>query len=146
MKPYKFFSLLLALLTTVSLKAQYDDIYYDPNRDSRSKSTTTINSRNNAPQQNNNYDDNASEYDNEYYEGDYYEYDDDYDDYQYSTRIQRFHRPVRGFNYYAPVYSDYYYYDPFYYDRFFSRPGVTIVLGGNNYWNKVPNFTKPDCC
>jgi hypothetical protein len=140
MKLYRFFPALFVLFSTVTLNAQHDDIYYDPSRDSRSTKTTTPTYRNNDSQSNRNYD-NTSDYDNEVYEGEYYEYDDEYDDYYYASRIKRFHRPVRGFDYYDFAYSDYYYYDPFYYSRW-NNPGVTVVFGGNSYWNNWNRFNR----
>jgi len=60
---------------------------------------------------------------NYYYETDDFE-DDSYYDYSYSARINRFYRPYNGFNYYAPCYTDLYYYtyDPYYW-------GTSIYVG-----------------
>jgi hypothetical protein len=140
MKQYTLLTILVMMLTANIAQAQYDDIYYDPSRDTR-KATP---SRSTSQKE---YRDDSNEYntanDEQYYEGgdNYYEYDDDYDDYQYSSRIRRFHRPVRGFGYYDHAYVDYYYYDPFYYDRFFMQPNI-IVGFGNSYWNRYNRFNR----
>jgi hypothetical protein len=139
MRRYSIFPILIALLSTVSLKAQYDDVYYDPSRDARK--TTRTESRNTPATTRNNDDNSASDYDDQYDQSEYYEYDDEYDDYQYSSRIRRFHRPVRGFSYYDLTYVDYYYYDPFYYDRMFARPSFNISFG-NSYFNRYDRFNR----
>ena len=61
------------------------------------------------------------------YEEDYYNNESHYD-YSYSSRISRFHRPMYYSNYYAGIYTDYYWYynDPFYY-------GTSIYYGYNWY-------------
>jgi hypothetical protein len=140
MKKWIFLATMMTLMS-LSVKAQFDDVYYDPARDSRPTATTT---RSQTPQPR--YEDNTaqSRSDDEYYDngstgGDYYEYDEDYDDYKYSTRIRRFHRPYSGFNYYSDAYVDYGYYDPNYYNRF--NRGVTIIVG-NGYWNRWNSFNR----
>ncbi len=143
MKKWIFFATLMTLMS-VTVKAQFDDVYYDPAKDSR-PATTTTRSQNQQPR----YSDNqkSSNNDDEYYDngasnggGDYYEYDEDYDDYAYSTRIRRFHQPLRGFDYYSTAYVDYGNYDPYYYNRYFS-PGVTIIVG-NGYWNRWNSYNR----
>jgi hypothetical protein len=53
---------------------------------------------------------------------------DNYYDYSYSSRLRRFHRPMRYSNYYGGIYTDYYWYthDPFY-------CGTNIYYGYNWY-------------
>ena len=134
MRRYTIFPILIALLSTVSLTAQYDDVYYDPSRDNRNTRTESRNTKATN-------DNSANDYDDQNNQDEYYEYDDEYDDYQYSSRIRRFHRPVRGFSYYDLAYVDYYYYDPFYYDRMFARPTIMFSFG-NNYWNRWNRFNR----
>ena len=141
MKKWIFIATMMTLMS-LSVKAQFDDVYYDPARDSRPTATTT---RSQTPQPRYNDNDAQSAADNEYYSngasgGDYYEYDDDYDDYRYSTRIRRFHRPYTGFEYYSNAYVDYGNYDPSYYNRMFN-PGVTIIVG-NGYWNRWNSYNR----
>ena len=66
---------------------------------------------------------------NNYY-GDYYEDDDDY---EYASRINRFHRPMYNYGYYDPYYTNMYYYnnDPFYW-------GTSIYIGYQSsfFWNR----------
>jgi hypothetical protein len=80
--------------------------------------------------------------------------DDDFD-YQYSTRIRRFHAPARGFSYYSNYYVDNYWYDPFmagvniytispYYNRFSWGWGYPFANGYNPHfysgWNSWGSF------
>ena len=63
---------------------------------------------------------------------------DDYYDYEYASRIRRFHAPVYSNYYYDDVYTNSYWYDPFPYNV-----GLSIYSGGfygnnwgwNNGWN-----------
>lgn len=48
---------------------------------------------------------------NNYYNGDNYDYNNEYYDYEYSSRIRRFHRPYGGYGYYDNCYTNYYWYD-----------------------------------
>ncbi len=113
MRNIRLFSLLLfGLALSVGAWAQ-DDLYYDPTTDRR-----TYESR--SREQNNVT---RRVYDDEY---DYY--DDGYD-FEYSSRIRRFHRPLRIVDYYDPFFVDMWMYDPFF------TPGVTIYVGGfADYW------------
>lgn len=54
---------------------------------------------------------------NNYYNGDNYDFDNEYYDYEYTSRIRRFHRPTGRYGYYDDYYTNYYYYnyDPYYY-------------------------------
>lgn len=54
---------------------------------------------------------------NNYYNGDNYNFENEYYDYEYTSRIRRFHRPVGRYGYYDDYYTNYYYYnyDPYYY-------------------------------
>ncbi len=122
-----FGSLFAMMLVSSGLKAQYDDMYYDPD-DFRSTQTD------------------RGYYDNEepasFNEDDYRDRtsasnsDDEYYNYYYSSRIRRFNRPYSGFGYYDPVYVDMAYYDPFF------RPAGTTVLIYNNPYGSAfrPGF------
>jgi hypothetical protein len=137
MKRYSLFALLMVLFTVSSVKAQYDDIYYDPARDARS-TTRTKQSQTRQYEDNNG---NSTEYDSEYLADDYFEYDDDYDDYYYASRIRRFARPMRGFGYYDYAFVDYFYYDPFYNNRFWNRPTLMFSFG-NDYWSRYNSWNR----
>jgi len=115
-----FVAALFAMALTVPANAQ-DDLYYDPAKDAK------------APATNTRYDDEYNEPGNvtRRYNGDDDEYadDDDYA-YEYSSRVRRFHRPVRSVDYYDPFYVDLYNYDPFF------LPGNSIyTYGYNDYWS-----------
>lgn len=87
----------------------YDqDDYYQPQNSSTSNNTQQY----------------VDESGNTYITNNYYgDYDDDYD-YFYASRINRFHRPIWGFGYYDPFYTNMYWYnyDPFWY-------GTSIYAG-----------------
>ena len=141
-----FVSTLVLVGLTTSAFAQFDDLYYDPNRNS-SPVEDVVDPNNNAR---------YSSYDDESYE--YYEdwdgyYDDyyDYDDYQYSTRIRRFWSPSYNIGYYSPVWG-YSWRDPFWdpwynswYDPWYGGNSVVVVFGNSgwgswNRWNRWNNW------
>lgn len=134
MKNYRlavFLTLLLAGGLSLTATAQYDDLYYDPDRDSEYNYQGNYSSGDNTYITNSgvNYDD--SEYDY---------YDDEEYDYYYSSRIRRFHRPYYGFSYFDPVYVDMFYYDPFF------TPGLTMLIYddfyGFNSWNRWNRWNR----
>lgn len=101
------FATVLLLLST-SLIAQFDDVYYDPDRQSE-KSTRSL------PKENYSDDQNTST-DSKSYNNQEYGYDDEYSedyDYYYTSRIKRFHQGRTNFDYYDPYFVDVYHYDPF---------------------------------
>ena len=116
----------LALLTAMlTLPAQaQDDLYYNPATDRVTRTTTTT-----TTTVEDNYEPSSGvtrRYDNE--DGYAYEDEDDYA-YEYSSRVRRFHRPVRTMDYYDPMYVDLWNYDPFF------QPGASIyTYGFNDYW------------
>jgi hypothetical protein len=69
---------------------------------------------------------------NNYYSGDNYDYSNEYYDYEYSSRIRRFHRPYARYSYYDDCYTNYYWYDnnPFNY-------GVSLYTS-YGWWNPRP--------
>lgn len=132
--------MVLALgLSNVAL-GQYDDLYYDPDRDAGTYNTSIEKSRPADNATTSRYDDDdEADYDNNTaggYDNDEYEYYDDYD-YYYTARVRRFHRPYYGFNYFDPVYADLYYYDPF------INPGVTVLIyDGYSSWNNWNSWRR----
>lgn len=111
--------LTFSILSGTALQAQvYDDLYFDPDQDTELYDYSRTADRG--------YDDYNDDYrlEDEYaynYDADEYDYYNDYDFY-YTSRIRRFHRPVYGFGYYDPIYTDVVYYDPF------LRPGLTTLI------------------
>lgn len=69
---------------------------------------------------------------NNYYSGDHYDYNNEYYDYEYSSRIRRFHRPYGRYGYYDNCYTNYYWYDynPYNY-------GVSVYTS-YNWWYPRP--------
>jgi hypothetical protein len=141
---YKATLVILSILLyqTVAV-AQFDDLYYVPNKSGTSSGYN--NSANNSYGNQNNYDNDA--YDQYDYDGDMYDNYDDYD-YQYSRRIRKFHRVNPGFGFYDP-----FFYDPFmnpWYNPYafgpvwigrpmnpWFRPGLSICY---NRWNRMGSF------
>lgn len=117
--PWMFVALFAAVLSAPAI-AQ-DDLYYDPATDAKKTqpvATTTYDEYDEPSKVTRRYDDD-----------DYYEEDNEYA-YEYSSRIRRFHRPVRVVDYYDPFFVDLYNYDPFF------LPGNTIyTYGYNDYWS-----------
>jgi hypothetical protein len=105
----------IALILTTSFwgMAQFDDLYYDPDRNVGQETYTYSESNFNTSNQ---------------FDDQFYDFEDDYDFY-YSSRIRRFHNVRSGFGFYDPYFVDMFYYDPFAF-----RPGVTIYIG--NGWNR----------
>ena len=120
MKKYSLslLTLLVAMAMPFTGWSQYDDLYYNP--DKQTKNTNFYNPDQRSDYGNyDNYDD-----DSEWDESEY-EYFDEYD-YNYSSRIRRFHRPMRGFDYYSDFYTDIYFYDPWAWNTF--GPGTNTPL------------------
>ena len=125
-----FTLIIAAFISQASLKAQFDDLYYDPDRDRQVS--------------------NNSEFVEEdgYYDVDEYNYEDDYyyDDYDYATRINRFRRAGRALDYFSMAYMmnswNAWGYDPFYDPFIMGSPGLAININiGNNWgWNRWNNF------
>src|SRR5690606_8979679 len=127
-------SMFLVVFST-GLNAQYDDLYFDPDRDDDYYTSANNRYDDNDDQS---YQDNQSQRDDD---DDDYDYDDDDYDFQYTSRIRRFHRPYYGFDYYDPCYVDMYHYDPYW-----NPGGVTVLIydspwsynrwNGWNRWNR----------
>ncbi|MBK7855477.1 MAG: hypothetical protein IPJ79_11760 [Bacteroidetes bacterium] len=75
---------------------------------------------------------------NTYVTNNYYE-EDDYYDYYYASRIRRFHRPLWGYSYYDPFYTNSYWYD---YNPY--SWGTSIYLGYN--WWAPSAWYSPSYC
>lgn len=130
-----FLALIIAtFLSQGTVSAQFDDLYYDPDRDQQLTQ--------------------ESEYvdDDGYYDVDEYNYEDDYyyDDYDYATRINRFRRPARYIDYYSACYLNNSWntwgYDPFF-SPFYggSAFAININIGnswGFNRWNRWNRYNN----
>jgi hypothetical protein len=135
-----FLAIFLALISQ-GIQAQFDDIYYDPDQTGTSREMKS---------QKEHY---SRDKDNQSYSGQKeYAYDDenaewDNQDYYYTSRIKRFHRPYWGFDYYNTCYVDNYFYDPFDFDPFFyNRDIYTSGYGYRDYyrwrtWHLNPWFS-----
>lgn len=103
MKRYSFLVAVL-MMWSVGAFAQYDDLYYNPDNNVSESTTVT------SPSSDQNY---AAMRGNQLSSYESQNFDNDEYDYYYTSRIRRFHRPLYGFNYFDPYYTDLYYYDPF---------------------------------
>lgn len=120
MKNLNLLSLVAFLLTSISLSAQFDDLYYVDQDDS--DFSYEMNDKN--------YHDAAyADVDSEDY--DYYT---EYDDY-YTARIRRFSRPA-GFNYYSSYNTNNVFYDPFY---SYYAPSYAVFDRNNRTYGYSPN-------
>lgn len=133
-------ALMVAMLTTTAF-AQFDDLYYDPDKDAGYFSTKVIQEADNNSSDPGYTGGNYGNDDDYYYDGDDYDenygYNDDDYDYYYSSRIRRFHRPYTGFGFFDPCYVDVYNYDPFF------TPGVTILIYDDySYWRRWNRFQR----
>ncbi len=119
MKFYKITALIVTLLVVgaFGVQAQWDDVYYDPDKDVIVESTNRYSSRTDNTRSSRYYDDEQGYY-------------NDYDFY-YTSRIRRFHRPMFGFGFFDPVYIDAMYYDPF------MRPGMTMLIYDDYYTRRA---------
>jgi hypothetical protein len=147
-----FLAIFLAMISQ-GIQAQFDDIYYDPNRDQ--SATEKINTNTNTKEETYNQPENEGRI-----ASDSYAYDDESasweeQDYYYASRIKRFHRPYYGFDYYNSCYVDNFYYDPFDFDPFFYNRDIYVSsIGYNDYyrwrrwnsWNRYSYWNQWDVC
>lgn len=105
MSMYRILGFIILSFVSYQTFAQFDDVYYDPKKDGVDYNQRSVVKT--VQTDNNNYSDDG------YYDDDEYDYYDNEDDYTYTRRIQRFHRPNAGFNYFDPFYNDVVFYDPF---------------------------------
>lgn len=142
-------ALFLAFISQ-SIQAQFDDIYYDPDRNAapyntQVSPTPTRDDLKDSGDEYRSYNPQESSYDDEYGEW-------ENQDYYYTSRIKRFHRPVYGFGFYDPFYTDYYYYDPYefnpwYYDRdIYSSSWRFYASTGPVFWSFRPYWSYWDYC
>jgi hypothetical protein len=122
-----------------AVQAQFDDIYFNP---SEKKASSKGISKSQQIQE-----------DVYAYEEDDYAIEEDLSDYDYyyTARIRRFHRPLRGFNYFDPFYSDMWFYDPGM--MMTMAPGVSLLIHTNPWsfnrfnrfspWNSWDPFFNP---
>ena len=142
-----YLALFLAFISQ-GIHAQFDDIYYDPDKDQQ---VPYSNQRNQDVPDKDEYSHgkekhlNANDSD---YDDAYSEWDDQ--DYYYASRIKRFHRPYHGFDYYSPCYADYYFYDnyeysdPWFFDRdIYSTRWYYYDSYRWNRWNSYRYYSRP---
>ena len=109
------------------IQAQFDDIYYDPNK-IREKERIRYEEPVKVEEETT-----PAEFSRDDYDDDFGEWEDQ--DYYYSSRIKRFHRPYRGFDYYDPIYVSYYVYDPFAFDPwYYDRDIYMMGYGYRDYY------------
>lgn len=141
-------TMILTAAVVMTAQAQYDDVYFDPNRDA--PASLTKGKRYDYTGSNKNtgdytYDDKTFDYEDA--DPSVTQADDEYD-FQYTSRIRRFSRPLYGFNYFDPYYVDVAYFDPYF------TPGATVLIYDNfnsfgafnswrrwNRWNNVNQFS-----
>lgn len=135
--------LLSACTTTYNTHVYPDDVYYSSRNNEPSSNEIIMEEPSNVnpePDYSTSEiieDENGDTYvTNNYYEGDNYRfYNEDDNDYYYTSRIRRFHRPYSGFSYWGSCYTDYYWYtyNPSYY-------GVSIYVGWGQPWYSRPYY------
>jgi hypothetical protein len=119
-----FLAVFLALITQ-GIQAQFDDLYFDPDQDSGKKEYYRDNDRDSYKK---------NDLEEDFYDDDYREWEDQ--DYYYSSRIKRFHRPYRGFDYFHGCYIDYVFYDPYDFNPwYFSGNIYSSHYGYRDYYN-----------
>lgn len=134
------------ILTSWTIQAQYDDVYYSASSRTKAKpvKTSEYSDYSNSSSTDEDYYDEESEYDN--YDEDSYDNFDEYD-YAYTHRIRRFHRPLAGRSFYDPFYLDPWNYDPFYYSSGFGFITPRIGAGFYSYsdfnrWNRFSRYNR----
>lgn len=142
----KVWLLSIAILMAGSASAQYDDMYFDPEKDrgffdgyQANKNTRSGKNSYDYTNRNRGYEDDYAYEDEYYYDDQEYAYYDDYD-FHYSSRVRRFHQPYYGFGFFDPVYVDMSYYDPF------MMPGATVLIYDDvfafNNWYRFNRFNR----
>lgn len=147
-------ALFLAFISQ-GIQAQFDDIYYDPDKDSKPVESRYYEEDKDGSQDGQKNLSHETDPDDEgYYDDTNGEWEDQ--EYYYTSRIKRFYRPAYGFGYYDPFYTYNYYYDPYdfdpwYYDRdiyssswrfnFYTGP-----IRWSNYYSYRPFWSYWDAC
>ncbi|MFK7799087.1 MAG: hypothetical protein AB8E82_16665, partial [Aureispira sp.] len=138
--------LLTQMAVAQNSNTQYDDLYFDGVEETPSYTAAN----NQAPEavntQNEVYDDeisttesiqqNTRSYENYAQE----QGNADPYDYQYSSRIRRFHNPAPGFSYYSNYYVDNYWYEPYAANYY----GTSIYIGPSIGWNRWNRWNRWD--
>lgn len=127
------FGILFICLFSVATNAQIaDDLYYTPN-------TVNFTVEDNVVEETASVD--AVNDDTQFYAGDVSNYDQAYeDDYYYQSRLRRFCNPYSGLSYYAPAYTNPYYYNnsPFAWsNNIYYQP-----VYGQNWWNNNRSYNN----
>jgi hypothetical protein len=136
-----FLALFLALISQ-GIQAQFDDIYYDPDRNESTKEVKKERTTDNYTKEDSYNKESNESY---YYDDDYTDWEDN--DYYYASRIKRFHRPYVGFDYYHGCYVDNYFYDPFDFNPFFYDRDIYVSSYGYRdyhrwrHWQFSPWYT-----
>lgn len=122
--------------TEQSVESVGDNSKFDQTSDQRYSSNNQSIQNNDSTQKNPSYSNSETYTDengNAYVTNNYY--NDDYYDYEYSSRLRRFHQPNLRYNYYDDYYTNSYWYsyDPYSY-------GTSIYLGYNWYWPHYSYF------
>lgn len=125
-RTFAFLAVVFATMWAMSSFAQ-DDIYYIPGQTAS------------QPTETQQYSDTEG---NTYVTNNYYNSDNDeyvyYDDFEYSTRLRRFHHSYNNFGYYSNYYTNPYFYDPFWAPapsfNSWWRPSFAVSFGFGNPW------------
>jgi len=127
------FGILFCCLFVVTTNAQIaDDLYYTPN-------TVDFTVQDNVVEETASAD--AVNDDTQFYTGDVSNYDQAYeDDYYYQSRLRRFCNPYSGLSYYAPAYTNSYYYNnsPF----AWSNNIYNQQVYSQNWWNNNRTYNN----
>ncbi len=137
MKLKLFLATLLITNFSLVINAQFDDLYYDPNKDAALSTSSSGQYTDNSNATSSDFDDQSYDYYDEIDDNDYY--NSDYDDYQYSTRMRRFGRPSACITYYSPIWGFGWrdpYYNPYYDNYFYGNNAAVVVIGNSWGWNR----------
>jgi hypothetical protein len=147
MKLKLFLATLLITNYSLVINAQFDDLYYDPNKDATTNVSVSDQQSNNSVLASPGFDDESYSYYDEIDDNDYY--NSDYNDYQYSTRIRRFNRPSASIAYYSPIWGFGWrdpYYNPYFDNYNFGNNAVVVVVGNSWGWNRWNRWNSWNNC
>ncbi|MDC0230711.1 hypothetical protein OAK19_02005 [Aureispira] len=137
---------------------EYDDIYFDGEEKVMLNKNNNVNNINDAASEIEEYEDEISETETVtkgYYEEEYI-VDENYEpyEYEYSSRVRRFHNNAPGFSYYSNYYIDNYWYNsygPYCYGTsiynspnygYYNSWGSSCYHGWNNHYNHYHNYNN----
>ncbi len=131
--------------STYDASAPYDEVYAT-SRESSKSTPETVTVRSQPVESTTSYE--GDYYAPEYEEGEFES--DEYYDYEYSSRLKRFHNDNPGFDYYSNYYTDNYYYsgDPYYMGSSIyggygcCGPSVSLSFGFGYGWG-YPSYYTP---